>query len=88
VATYRSFSSFLLGSLLLELTQRGAQTPSVDEPSTRTTCRRLGRAAEVDGDDDEIMGRFRPLLSEDRSSEEFEIALKTLLDRLEMSVSQ
>jgi hypothetical protein len=42
----------------------------------------------VDGDDDEIMGRFRPLLSEDRSSEEFEIALKTLLDRLEMSVSQ
>ena len=87
VATYRSFSSFLLGSLLLEATQRGAQTSSGDEPVNKGD-QTLERAAEVDVDDDEIIRRFRPLLSEDRSTEEFETALETLLDRLEMSVSQ
>ena len=32
--------------------------------------------------------RCRALLSEDRSAEEFEIALETLLDRLELDLSQ
>ena len=32
VATYRSFSSFLLGSLLLEAAQRGARTSPIEEP--------------------------------------------------------
>jgi hypothetical protein len=32
--------------------------------------------------------RLQPLLSEDHSAEEFEIGLETLLDRLEMSLSQ
>ena len=32
VATYRSFSGFLLGSLLLESAVRGAETSPVEEP--------------------------------------------------------
>ena len=34
------------------------------------------------------VARLRPLLSEDRSQEEFEMSLETLLDRLELSLSQ
>jgi len=86
VATYRAFSSFLLGILLLEAAQLRAKTTSVDEPVVKGDRQMLERAAGVDVDDDEIIRRFRPLLSEDRSTEEFETALETLLDRLEMSV--
>jgi hypothetical protein len=39
----------------------------------------------VDVDDDEIICQFRPLLSQDRGTEEFETARETLLDGLEMS---
>ena len=34
------------------------------------------------------VARLRPLLSEDRSREEFEASLETLLDRLELNLSQ
>ena len=35
-----------------------------------------------------VIARFRPLLREDHSAEEFEVGLETLLDRLELSLSQ
>ena len=38
--------------------------------------------------DNPTVVRLRPLLSEDRSDEEFEIGLETLLDRLEMALAQ
>ena len=34
------------------------------------------------------IARMRPMLSEDRSADEFEVSLEILLDRLEMSLSQ
>ena len=34
------------------------------------------------------VARLRPLLSEDRSQEEFEVSLETLLDRLKLNLSQ
>jgi AcrR family transcriptional regulator len=88
VGAYRSFSSFLLGQLLLESAVRGAETSPVEEPFDE------GGAAipESDGKDDldEVpeVHRLRPLLSEDRSEEEFEISLEALLDRLSKDFSQ
>ena len=88
VDAYRSFSSFLLGQLLLESAVRGAETGPVDEPLDE------GGAAipETDGrvslDVAPEVRRLRPLLSEDRSDEEFEISLEVLLDRLNRDLSQ
>jgi TetR/AcrR family tetracycline transcriptional repressor len=88
VRTYRAFTSFLLGQLLLESAARGAETGPVEDAldeggaSLRTT----------DGDADTAgnptVVRLRRLLSEDHSEEEFEIGLETLLDRLEMRLAQ
>lgn len=88
VGAYRSFSSFLLGQLLLESAVRGAQTSPVEEPLDE------GDASIPQGDGsisldhaDEVV-RLRPLLSQDRSQEEFEISLEVLLDRLDRELSQ
>jgi AcrR family transcriptional regulator len=77
VAAYRAYSSFLLGHLLLEVTQIGAQVSLLDLPA---------------GDDDAQRGtdltryptllRTEPLLSQNKSAAEFEEALENLLDRL------
>ncbi len=88
VGAYRSFSSFLLGHLLLESAIRGAETGPVEEPLDE------GNAAipEKDGslalDDASEISRLRSLLSEDRSEEEFEVSLEVLLDRLSRELSQ
>lgn len=88
VDAYRSFSSFLLGQLLLESAVRGAETSPVEEPLDE------GDAAipEADGNatlaDAPEVRRLRALLSEDRSDEEFEISLEALLDRLSHELSQ
>jgi len=88
VDAYRSFSSFLLGQLLLESAVRGAETSPVEEPLDEGDADvpqadgqvNLGTASEV--------RRLRPLLSEDRTDEEFEVSLEMLLDRLDRDVSQ
>jgi TetR/AcrR family transcriptional regulator, tetracycline repressor protein len=88
VNAYRSFSSFLLGQLLLQSVVRGAETGPVEEPLDE------GRAALPEGDGDMSLDvapevkRLRGLLSEDRSDEEFEVSLEALLDRLERELSQ
>ncbi|MFD3444362.1 TetR/AcrR family transcriptional regulator C-terminal domain-containing protein [Microbacteriaceae bacterium 4G12] len=88
VDAYRSFSSFLLGHLLLESAIRGAETGPVEEPLDE------GNAAIPEGDgnmaldDASEITRLRSLLSEDRSAEEFEISLEVLLDRLSRELSQ
>lgn len=88
VGAYRSFSSFLLGHLLLESAVRGAETSPVEEPLDE------GDAAIPQGDGSitldnasEVL-RLRPLLSQDRSDEEFEVSLEDLLDRLDRELSQ
>ncbi len=88
VATYRSFSSFLLGNLLLEAATRGAAVSPVENALDEGGATVPNADGELDLAAVPAVRRFRPLLSEDRSEEEFEAALETLLDRLERSISQ
>lgn len=88
VGAYRAFSSFLLGQLLLESATRGAETSPVEKPLDEGGAQIPNRDGAVDLDDCPTTARLRPMLSQDRSDEEFEISLETLLDRLEMNLSQ
>ena len=88
VSTYRSFTSFLLGHLLLESAVRGAQMSALDEPLDEGGATVSNQDGRVDMSGSPAITKFRAKLSEDRSDEEFETALETLLDRLEMAVSQ
>lgn len=88
VRTYRSFTSFLLGHLLLESAARGATTSPVEEP--------LDEGDAVVPNQDEglpleaypTVSKLRPMLGEDHTDEEFEQALEALLDRLDLDLSQ
>jgi TetR/AcrR family transcriptional regulator, tetracycline repressor protein len=88
VATYRAFSGFLLGNLLLEAAVRGAETSPVEEPLDEGNAAIPARDGRVDLSRSPTIARFQDLLSEDRSAEEFEISLETLLNRLEMELAQ
>lgn len=88
VSAYRTFSSFLLGQLLLESAMRGAETSPVEEPLDEGEAQIPNRDSELDLEDQPTVKRLRSLLSEDRAREEFEVSLETLLDRLEMTLSQ
>jgi AcrR family transcriptional regulator len=73
VATYRAFSGFLLGYLLLEVASRGVETgplESEDAPATED----LGRYPTV--------MRLERSLSADLADVDFEEALEALLDRV------
>ncbi|MGB5951952.1 MAG: TetR/AcrR family transcriptional regulator C-terminal domain-containing protein, partial [Ornithinimicrobium sp.] len=89
VDAYRSFTSFLLGHLLLECGIRGADTGPIEEPLDEGAA-----DIENNGDGDETLtdaptiARLREELSQDHSKAEFEKALEMLLDRFEMSISQ
>jgi len=88
VGAYRAFSSFLLGQLLLEAAVRGAATAPVEEPVDEGGATVPHGDGRLDLSDSPEVLRLRPLLSEDRSDEEFEISLETLLDRLDSELSQ
>lgn len=88
VHSYRSFSSFLLGQLLLESATRGAKTSPVEEPFDEGDAQVPNADGQVDLQGRPVTARLRPMLSEDHSAEEFEVSLETLLDRLEMSLSK
>jgi TetR/AcrR family transcriptional regulator, tetracycline repressor protein len=88
VGTYRAFTGFLLGNLLLEAAVRGAETSPVEEPLDEGTATVPNRDGRVDLSGSPAVARFQRLLSQDRSAEEFEVSLETLLDRLELDLSQ
>lgn len=88
VGMYRSFSSFLLGHLLLEAALHGAETSPVEEPVDEGDAQVNNRDAEVELSPESEVLRLRGKLSEDHGEEEFETALETLLDRIELQVSQ
>lgn len=88
VIAYRSFTSYLLGQLLLESAVRGAAISPTDEPLDEGGTAIPEGDAERTLDDVPEVKRLRPLLSEDRSAEEFEASLEVLLDRLSMEFSQ
>lgn len=78
-ATYRSFCSFLLGQLLLEAAVHDEMVaPPPDTAGELDDTDAAARAPQV--------FRLREMLSEDHSREEFEVALESLLDRLERSL--
>jgi AcrR family transcriptional regulator len=88
VDTYRSFSSFLLGTLLLESAMRGAETSPVGVPLDEGGATVPEKDGQVDLSGNPTVSRLRTKLSEDRSDEEFEVSLETLLDRLELVISE
>lgn len=88
VDAYRSFSSFLLGHLLLEAAVRGAETAPVEEPLDEGDADIPERDGQVELRDVPNVQRLRPLLSEDRAAEEFEVSLEALLDRLNHELTQ
>ena len=88
VGAYRSFTSFLLGTLLLEVAQRGAESSPIEEPLNEGDAQVANEDGSLDLNEKPTIVKFRKLLSEDRSAEEFEASLETLLDRLEIDLSQ
>lgn len=88
VAAYRSFTSFLLGQLLLESAARGAETGPVEEALDEGNADIPEGDSGVDLNATPQVQRLRALLSEDRSDEEFEVSLEMLLDRLGKELSQ
>ena len=77
VAAYQAFSSFLLGHLLLEVSAQGADTGPIDSPDPEDGDRQNGMNGYP------LLQQLEPLLSLNRSAEEFEKSLESLLDRLE-----
>jgi TetR/AcrR family tetracycline transcriptional repressor len=88
VGAYRSFSSFLLGQLLLQSVVHGAETGPAEEPLDEGGASIPEGDGSVSLDTAPEVRRLRRLLSEDRSDEEFEISLEVLLDRLDRELSQ
>jgi AcrR family transcriptional regulator len=78
VAAYRAYSSFLLGHLLLEVTQAGAQVSLLDQPEGDPEAQRRTDLSRYPN-----LRRAEPLLGLNRSAAEFEDSLENLLDRLE-----
>ncbi len=79
VATYRSFSSFLLGHLLLEVSAHGADIGPVEQHDPGTSD-----GADLTGYP--LLQAMQNELSQDRSADEFEESLEALIDRLETLV--
>ncbi|HVV29727.1 MAG TPA: TetR/AcrR family transcriptional regulator C-terminal domain-containing protein [Mycobacteriales bacterium] len=76
VYTYRAFTSFLLGHLLLEVAALGADTGPIASPeSTHPSGLRL--------DDYPNVQELRPKLTENAAAEEFDESLDNLLNRLQ-----
>ena len=79
VTAYRSFSSFLLGHLLLEVSAQGADIGPIEQADPDDPPR-------TDLTEYPLLKSLEPELSQDHSAEEFEIALEALLDRLEQEI--
>lgn len=88
VVAYRSFTSFLLGHLLLEAAVRGASTGPVEEPLNEGDAAIPNSDVDVDLTDYPAVMRLRDQLSEDHTEDEFERALEALLERLDLMLSQ
>ena len=79
VAAYRAFSSFLLGHLLLEVSQKGVAVNAEDKPDGVAEAQETTDLSEYP-----TVVRLQSLLSLDESAAEFEEALENLLGRLEV----
>ncbi len=83
VSAYRAYSSFLLGHLLLEVSQKGVKIGPEDAPEGVAAA-----AARTDLSEYPTVVRLESLLSLDESAAEFEEALENLLGRLEIVLAE
>lgn len=88
VTAYRTFTSFLLGHLLLESAMRGARMSPAEEPLDEGDAELPNRDEALDLADFPTLARLRPQLTEDHAEEEFEAALEHLLVRLDLELAQ
>jgi TetR/AcrR family tetracycline transcriptional repressor len=88
VDVYRSFTSFLLGQLLLETASMGAPTSPAEEPLNEGDADTPTTDAELDLSRYPTVTRLQAALSDHDSATEFEQALEALLDRLDLHLSQ
>lgn len=79
VATYRAFTTFLLGQLLLEVAARGTALGPIDATDEDSSA---------DLTDYPNLLRLQGQLSQDHGAAEFEEALENLLDRLEVHLGR
>jgi AcrR family transcriptional regulator len=77
VAAYRSFSSFLLGHLLLEVSAAGADIGPIEQADPDDPPR-------TDLSEYPRLKSLEPQLSQDHSAEEFEESLETLIERIDL----
>ena len=88
VRTYRVFTSFLLGHLMLEAAVKGASTAPDEEPLNEGDAEVPPPSETVEVFDYPTIARSATMLAEDHTEEEFEEALEALLDRLDRELSQ
>lgn len=88
VTAYRSFSSFLLGHLLLECAMLGAETSYAEEPVDEGNADLPNEDGRLDLENYPTVARLRPQLAEDHTEAEFEEALEHLLVRMDLEMSQ
>ncbi|GAA2038106.1 TetR/AcrR family transcriptional regulator C-terminal domain-containing protein [Terrabacter terrae] len=88
VAAYRTFTSFLLGHLLLESAMQGAELSPAEEPLDEGDADLPNRDQDLDLTDFPALTRLRGQLTEDHTEEEFEAALEHLLVRLDLELAQ
>src|SRR3954452_11076864 len=83
VSAYRAYSSFLLGHLLLEVSQQGVKITPADQPEGVPEA-----VGTTDLGEYPTVVRLEKLLSLDESATEFEEALENLLERLEVVLAE
>ena len=88
VMAYRSFSSFLLGHLLLEASLLGARTGAAEEPLDEGDSDVPNADQGLDLRHYPHITRMEAQLSEDHAGPEFERALEDLLDRLDRGITE
>jgi hypothetical protein len=79
VMAYRAYTTFLLGHLLLEVSHRGPLTDDEDDEAPAA-----GSSRDMELESYPHLRRLESLLDQDESVAEFEEALESLLDRLEL----
>jgi AcrR family transcriptional regulator len=88
VQVYKTFTSFLLGHLLLEVAELGADTGPPDEPLDEGDAEVPNRQQQVSLDRFPTVLRLEGRLRRHDADEEFEAALEALLTHLDRELSQ
>ena len=88
VWTYRVFTSFLLGHLMLEAAVQGASTAPLEEPLDQGEAQVPPPSDTVEVSDFPTIARTAVLMAQGHTDDEFEEALEAVLDRLDAELSR